>query len=501
MQSSEAIAADLAGSRVRDRLVTVGFTLALVLLVTVGWLALRAFDRQSADAAWARHTMEVLLEIEALNSNWQEALTAQRYYLITGEDFHRAAFEQSAAAARQRLARARSLTADNTDQQKRLGRVAALFEERLPRARARMDLRAREGLEAVRRDIATRGEISGELDRLIETLSEAEHVLLTGREAATAQSVQHSRTAMIAGIVLSVALVTVALLLLRRDARARRRAGEALLEANERLEARVAERTAELHASEQHVRALNADLEQRVAERTTELRARTRELEAFSYSVSHDLKAPLRGIDGYSRLLLEDHAAALDQEGRDFLGYIRNACAQMGQLIEDLLAYSRLERRTMSRSTVELRSFVDSILSTMSADLARVRLENEVAETRVQADPEGLAIAVRNLVDNAVKFSAAAPEPHICLRTEPADGACALSVADNGTGFDMRFVEKVFEIFQRLHRAEEYPGTGVGLALVRKAMERMGGSVTAESAPGRGATFTLRLPLAAAPTP
>lgn len=496
MPPPESISPALAGSRTRDRLVTAGFSLALLVLLGVGWLAERTLDRQSADAAWARHTMEVLLEVQALDANWQEALTAQRYQLITGEAFHRAEFEQALAAARQRLNRARSLTGDHPLQQERLTRLAARLDERVPRARARMDLRDREGIEAVQRDIASGGELVNEIGKLLDALAATERELLAVREAATEAGLRRTRFVMLGGSALSVALVGTALVLQRRDARARRRAGEALQEANARLEQRVAERTAELEKTSQEVRMLNADLERRVTERTAELAARTRELEAFSYSVSHDLKAPLRGIDGYSRLLLEDHGPRLDAEGRDFLGYIRKACAQMSNLIEDLLAYSRLERRHMSRNTVELRSFVDSVVAAMGPDLTRVRLDNEVAETRVVADPEGLAMAVRNLLDNAVKFSAGATVPQVRLTSGLEAEACTLTVADNGTGFDMRFVDKVFEIFQRLHRAEDYPGTGVGLALVRKAMERMGGTVSAQSAPGSGATFTLRLPLA-----
>lgn len=475
----------------RERLTGYGFLVALVVSLLVAWLAQAALNRQAADAEWARHTMEVMLEVEALNSTFQEALTAQRNFLITGEVYFSSEFEQLVNATGQRLSRARSLTSDNAAQLERLRQLEARLAERFTLARQRIQLREKEGLEAVRLAIAAQPstESQASAEKLLEQIGESERRLLASRETATAESTRQTRLAMVAGSALAFGLVVVAFLLVRRGA-------EALRRANDQLEERVARRTAELQASEQEVRALNADLETRVAQRTAELAARTKELEAFSYSVSHDLKAPLRGIDGYSRLLLEDHAASLDAEGREFLGHIKGACAQMTHLIEDLLAYSRLERRSMSRTTVGLRGFVESILRTMATDLTRVTLENEIGDVQVAADPEGLAIAVRNLLDNAVKFSAATPEPRIRISTAVENGECCLSVTDNGTGFDMKFVEKVFEIFQRLHRAEDYPGTGVGLALVRKAMERMGGSVTAESAPGRGATFQLRLPMA-----
>jgi signal transduction histidine kinase/CHASE3 domain sensor protein len=238
---------------------------------------------------------------------------------------------------------------------------------------------------------------------------------------------------------------------------------------------------------------LNAELEERVAQRTNELQAKSRELESFCYSVSHDLKAPLRGIDGYSRLLADEYGDQLDADARMFIGNVRTATAQMNTLIDDLLAYSQQERRTLMPTRIPLRQFVAEKIARRSADLAHVTLQVDVEDIAVRADRDGLAMALRNLLDNAVKFSARSTPPLITIRSRSNGDRCVLSVQDNGTGFDMRFYDKIFEIFQRLHRAEDYPGTGVGLALVRKAMERMGGRVWAESSAGNGATFYLEL--------
>ena len=238
---------------------------------------------------------------------------------------------------------------------------------------------------------------------------------------------------------------------------------------------------------------LNTNLESRVLRRTSELLAKTRELESFCYSVSHDLKAPLRGIEGYSRLLSDDYADKLDADGRMFLGNVRQATTQMNQLIDDLLAYSQQERRTFVPARIRLRGMVEAQLARSAANLAGVRLSVEVEDVRVRADREGLAMALRNLIDNAIKFSARAQPPVIAIHGARVGRHCVLSVQDNGTGFDMRHYDKIFEIFQRLHRAEDYPGTGVGLALVRKAMVQMGGRVWAQSQPGAGATFYLEL--------
>ena len=247
--------------------------------------------------------------------------------------------------------------------------------------------------------------------------------------------------------------------------------------------------------ADEAIRALNTQLEQRVAARTAELQAKNKELETFSYSVSHDLKAPLRGIDGYSRLLLEDYRDKLDEDGRTFLKNIRQGAEQMQQLIEDLLAYSKLERRALYTSRVPLRSLVENVIGERRHDLEKVRLETHVGDEAVDADRDGLALALRNLIDNAAKFSRHQAVPRIEVSSRIDHGRCILAVRDNGTGFDMKYHDLIFQIFHRLHRAEEYGGTGIGLAIVRKAMERMGGRVWAESRPGEGAVFYLDLPL------
>jgi two-component system, sensor histidine kinase and response regulator len=240
---------------------------------------------------------------------------------------------------------------------------------------------------------------------------------------------------------------------------------------------------------------LNAELEQRVIERTAQLEAANKELEAFSYSVSHDLKAPLRGIDGYSRLLEETAAGCLDEEGRLFLRNIRQGAAQMQALIADLLAYARMERRTLDHDVLDLPACVDAVMQGYANDIAErgIVLRSEVPALAVCADREGLSIVLRNLVDNAFKFSRDARPPTIEIGAHEEGGKVVLWVRDNGIGFDIKFHERIFDIFSRLQRAEDYSGTGVGLAMVRKAMQRMGGRVWAQSVPGQGATFFLEL--------
>lgn len=253
---------------------------------------------------------------------------------------------------------------------------------------------------------------------------------------------------------------------------------------------------AALEEAERKARDLNRELEQRVEQQARELALANRELETFTYTVSHDLKAPLRGIDGYSRLLLEDYGAKLDQEGRTFLHNIRDGVDRMGQLIDDLLTYSRMERRVMHTDQVDLAGLVTQIINERRRDIdeshAEVSLSVDVPDLR--ADVDGLRLALRNLVDNALKFRRPNHAAKIAIRARNLPGSTEIDIEDNGIGFDMRFHDRIFDIFQRLHRAEEFPGTGIGLAIVHKALQRMGGSVHAHSRPGQGSTFTLEIP-------
>lgn len=244
----------------------------------------------------------------------------------------------------------------------------------------------------------------------------------------------------------------------------------------------------------EQVREANDQLERRVAQRTRQVEATNKELEAFSYSVSHDLRAPLRAIDGFARILLEEHSAELGPEARDYLQDIDANARDMGQLIDDLLQFSRLGKKDLSPEVVEPADIARAALDKLKPDLEGRAIEVEVAVLPAcKADPALLQQVFVNLLSNAVKFTRACPVAHIEVGALAGTDPAVYFVRDNGAGFDMAYQDKLFAIFQRLHRLEEYEGTGVGLALVQRIVARHDGRVWAEGEPGKGATFYFTL--------
>jgi len=270
----------------------------------------------------------------------------------------------------------------------------------------------------------------------------------------------------------------------------RRRVEQRLLQSNDRLEGEVAERTRQAALLEQtaiEVRTLNQDLEAR----SRELEASNKELEAFAYSVSHDLRAPLRHMVGYAELLQKHESSIVDATGRDYMTSILDAAKRMGTLIDDLLAFSRIGRAETQNTTVNLELLLKEALNEIRQDTEGRNIVWRIgALPAVYGDRSMLRLALVNLLSNAVKFTRTRAQAEIEIGATDGKGKeVVVFIRDNGVGFNMKYVHKLFGVFQRLHRQEAFEGTGIGLATVQRIINRHGGTVWAEGLKDQGAVF------------
>ncbi len=247
--------------------------------------------------------------------------------------------------------------------------------------------------------------------------------------------------------------------------------------------------------SVRRLRLENAALEQRVRERTAELEAANRELEAFSYSVSHDLRAPLRHIDGYTGILVENHATAMSPEARRLLGVVIDEARHMDRLIEDLLRFSRLGQQALTKALIHMEELFREVLDELQTERTGRKVEIRLGPLPdCQGDRSLLRQVVVNLLSNAFKFTRHREDAVVEIGATMQDQARTYFVRDNGAGFDMQYARRLFGVFQRMHRAEEYEGTGIGLSIVQRIIVRHGGRIWAEAALNQGATFFFTLP-------
>jgi signal transduction histidine kinase len=263
-----------------------------------------------------------------------------------------------------------------------------------------------------------------------------------------------------------------------------------------RNQVRLNEALAETRSSEQKVKELNLELEHRVEERTAELQEAVSQMETFSYSVSHDLRAPLRAMEGYSQALIEDYGPQMDETARDYLSRIQSSSTRMDRLIQDILAYSRVARAELTIENVNVDKLVTDLVQqnpNLQEPRATVIIEKPLAAVRAYEPALGQCLA--NLLNNAVKFVAKETKPAVSVRTQSVNGHVRITVQDNGIGINPEYLDRIFGMFERIN-TKAYEGTGIGLAIVKKAVERMGGKVGVESQEGKGSCFWIQLPKA-----
>jgi signal transduction histidine kinase len=411
-----------------------------------------------------------MLTAQKLRVDQQDTAAGSRGYLLTGKQEFLDQYRQAHDLVSADIDLLSALTADNPAQQARMGTLRALSLQRLQH----LDQVLREAqpgsvaLSAAQiAEVESSKHVMDRIHALIDAVVKEEQHLLAERSAQADQSRDWVLRIILAGNVLSLGALLLSLLLLTRQIRDRR-------------------------AAEEHVRALNETL----AQRARLLELANNELEGFSYSISHDLRSPLRAIDGFSQLLEQGYQTVLDAEGMRLLGVVRDSSKRMGALIEDLLAFSRLGRKPLEGALTAMEPLVQECVAEIVA-AAGAAPEPEIVIGYLPpcwGDRALLKQVWLNLIGNAVKYSSRNPKPHIEISAQPAGGECVYTVRDNGVGFDMQYYDKLFGVFQRLHRMDEFSGTGVGLAIVMRIVTKHGGRIWAEAALNEGAAFHFSIP-------
>ena len=405
-------------------------------------------------------------ELVQLLGSIEEALIAaesgHRRYLVTGDESYLKAY-RGLMEQMPEFSRYLQVLASPSDQQQRIRQLQQLIQQQLDIETDAINRRAMHGAEAVRH-LALPGVAKRELDdihRLIADLESSEQQSTRTRVLQSAGTTRGTIALLALGAVLQLVLLGSVYFLIHHDITNRRRVAAELRRQGELLQ------------------------------------AANKELEAFSYSVSHDLRAPLRHIDGYAALLSKTAGETLNEKARRYLETISDSAKQMGQLIDDLLVFSRMGRQEMLHSTVNLNQLIQTVIHDLRLDLQGSSISWTIGSLPdVPGDPAMLRQVFMNLLSNAVKFTATRPKPMIEIgATRDTPGEVTVFVRDNGVGFDMQYVNKLFGVFQRLHRNEEFEGTGIGLANVRRIIHRHGGRTWAQGAIDQGATFYLSLPL------
>lgn len=443
--------------------VLAGFGLVFTGILVISAISYRNMTILIRNGQLDQRSHEFIQVLTAASENMDEAESSHRRFLVTGDNEYLASYNALRARAPEYIGYLRNFAGAASTQRARVNELEELITRQLQKERAAIELRNKTGFESVRA-MALAGVAKAELDsaRHLQTQMEQEETkALAERVIQSTTTTRSSIILLIIGALLLFVLLAAVYYLIRHDITARRRVADEL------------QRRGEL------------------------LAAANKELEAFSYSVSHDLRAPLRHIDGYATLLAKAVAVSLDDKGKRYLQTISESAARMGQLIDDLLVFSRMGRQEMLQGTVNLNQLIASVLHDLRHDLQDRTISWTIAQLpEVTGDAAMLRQVFANLVGNAIKFTGTRTQATIEIGSHrPSQEEAVVFVRDNGVGFDMRYANKLFGVFQRLHRADEFDGTGIGLANVRRIIHRHGGKTWAEGALGEGATFYVSLPI------
>ena len=481
-----------------------GFALALALLLGIEALLYNSTAKQAETARLVARTHEVLAGIQELILRLTDAETARRGFIMTGQNRYLTHYSNAVERVSRVFRHLRTLTRDDPRQQLACAALDPLIRDRFEIYDQSIRGQVNEANPERQVTLTEEGQkIMEEIRTLIGQMEKAEKDVRSSRQAAAEANFLETRRFALVGSAASVTMLGLVFFLLIRENARRQRAEVALQKANEELERRVSQRTAEVtealagyQRAEEEIKKLNEELEQRVVERTAQLEAANKELEAFSYSVSHDLRAPLRHVAGFVEMLRQDASNGLSAKSRQYVGVIADSANQMGRLIDNLLAFSRMGRAELRKTKVNVEGLLQEVLQETRRDSQGRVIEWEIGPLpTVLGDRSMLKQAWLNLISNAVKYTRAREPARIEVHCQKSrDHEWQFSVRDNGAGFDMKFAEKLFGVFQRLHRADEFEGTGIGLANVRRIVHRHGGRTWAEGKVNEGASFYFTLP-------
>ncbi len=466
---------------------TYGLTAVLLMLLGLG--AYDSSQRLSDIAIEGARTQRILIDLTSIQVDLLNAETGQRGFVITGKDEYLAPYLDAQRDFAPRLATVRLLEGRDDEQIRRIDSLADLghrkFRELDETIALRRDRGLQAGIAAVDTDAGRK--LMDEIRQVVNDVSAVEVNRLAANQAAAISAAHQFELFSIFGIVASLVVsVMIGGFITRRIGQ---RLGDltraALAVSRGRLDIHVSV------AGRDEVSTLGEAFNRMIRR----LKEATDALDSFAYSVSHDLRAPLRAMQGFSQALIEDFSESLDSTGRNYAARIAAAAGRMDQLIQDLLTYSRLGRADLECRPVALDDVIRFAVDGVSEEVHRNGGAVDVvgAPPLVLANRAALQQVMSNLITNAVKFVAPGTPPRIVVRCEEADGRVRLWVEDNGIGIAEEHHQRIFDVFQRLHGAETYPGTGIGLSIVRKGVERMGGTCGVQSELGRGSRFWIEL--------
>jgi signal transduction histidine kinase len=476
------------------RWVMAGVCSAVLVAVLAAVLSWRTANDAADDAAWVAHTYAVESVLEDTVLRAADVETADRAFNATGEEVFLNPYLTDELAIAEDQKMLHQLTADNLAQQMRLVSLARQISAKLEFAQQMVDSRRATGKPAPTAMLLQGTHLADQMRATIAEMQGEENKLLKLRMEKAVAAQRLTKTITLGGTPLGLVLMLLIGLAIRREIEKSNRVRVQLQLLNASLEQRVEQRTAELTRTQHEIHQLNEALEHRVTERTAQLAEANKELESFTYSVAHDLRAPLRHIAGFSGILVEEYSASLTGEAQRYLQRIRDGTLKMGELVDELLNLARVGRQAANLQPVKLNSIIEEVLCILEPEIASRQIEWKIQDLPcVECDPILIKQVFQNLISNALKYSRPRAPAVIEIGQTSENGMPALFVRDNGVGFDMKYADKLFGVFQRLHRSEDFEGVGVGLATVQRIIKKHHGRVWANAQLDKGATFYFTL--------